>query len=515
MIRLVYNNKSFRIIDKFSIKLSSTEVTFNSFRIDFTGYTIADIPYKFQEIKIIEDDNILFTGFVDSIKLSKMEMKNEYRELIITLLSPLKLATKRTISLIGTYTLSSAITRILQPLINDGFTIKDIFITDGQITTNFLLETIENCMNTICLKRNIFWYINENKEIFVYSIDYLFGLPAKKVINENVEEQGLLQLQPEIQNVDYANAINFKNVRLIYPQLTNSFHQTTGYPIVAYNKQIKNGDAIYFSNPIIVDEEQLRKVVEEGNFPTQEPYYDCLNIVVTLSGGSTRQYRIGLDETQGSANYDKFVTIGNITFSDDETEGEIILIRDTFFPNLITGFKWNYNSSARITYFRTLTGLRYTTMRFMYSAEIEKLKGIISKTGQIEKTIDYEEKWTTTTQLIEYARSLIVQNSNVVNQIELEYDVNQNLKLGDIVTINAPSFFINGNYAVKSIQYTYNNELKQIWKITLKNADMLSTFIDLFRPSETQAQSDALNSVILSEFVEEQINEVHEIEEVE
>lgn len=514
MIRLVYNNKSYKIIGNFSTKSSSTEVTFNNIKIDFTGHTIADIPYKFQEIEIIEDGNILFTGFVDSIKLGEMKMKNEHRELILTLLSPLKLATKRTVSLIGTNTLSNAITRILQPLLNDGFTIKEMAITDGQITTNFLLETIENCMNTIGLKRNVFWFINEKKEIFIYSIDYLFGLPVKKVIDENIKEKGLLRLQPEIQNVDYANVINFKNVRLIYPQLTNSYHQTTGYPIITYNKQIKNGDMIYFNNPIIVDEEQLRKVVEEGDFPSQEAYYDCFNIIISLNGGGTKQYRIGLDEIQGSANYGRFITTGSITFSDDESEGEIILIRDTFFSNLIIGFRWNYNSDARITYLRTLTGLRYTTMRYMYSAEIDKLKGITSRTGQIEKTVNYAEKWTTTTQLIDYARSLIIQNSNVVNQVEIEYDTNQNLRLGDIISINAPSFYTNGNFAVKEIQYLYNNELEQIWKITLKNADMLSTFIDLFRPTETQVQSDALNTTILSEFVEEQINEVHEVEEV-
>ena len=518
MIRAYWNEKYFKILSKFSTKLSSTEVTFNDLVIDFTGKSILDIPYKYQEIQIIKTDDteeVMFTGFVDTIKLSEMKMKNENRELTITLLSPLKLSTKRTVTLTGTNPLSNAINQVLKPLINDGFIIKEFNITDGQITTNFLLETIENCMNIICLKRNIFWYINEKKEIYINSIAYLFGLQTKKIINEDVKEEGLLRLQPTIKNVDYANIINIKNVRLIYPQLTNTYHQTEGYPIVTYNKQIKQGDMVYFNNPIIVDEKQLRDVVEEGNFPVQESYYDCLNMIISLSGGSIKQYRIGIDEIQGSNTYGQFVTTGSITFSDDETEGEVVLIRDSFFSNLIVGFRWTYASNATITYFRTLTGLRYTTMKFMYSAEINKLKGKISQTGQIEKTIDYAEKWTTVTQLTDYARSLIVQNSNEVNEIELEYDVDQNLKLGDIVEINAPSFFINGKFAVKNIQYTYNNELKQHWKFILKNADMLSTFIDLFRPVETQVQSDALDNFVLSEFSEERIYETHTIEEVE
>ena len=94
------------------------------------------------------------------------------------------------------------------------------------------------------------------------------------------------------------------------------------------------------------------------------------------------------------------------------------------------------------------TALRYTTMRFMYSAEIEKLKSVISESGQIEKTVDYNDKWTTLPQLISYARSLITQNSNTINQVTLEYDQNPNLELGNIITINKPEFYIQGKFTV-------------------------------------------------------------------
>jgi len=518
-MKVKYNNKYFKILNNFGYKNSNNEVTFNDITIDFTGCKIADIPYKFQEIKIIEEianeeDKVLFTGFLDSVRFSQMKDKNENKELILTLLSPLKLATKRYVSLIGTYKLKYAIQRVIQPLLNDGFVLKELNIPEGQITTNFLLETIENCMNSISNQRNIFWYINENKEIFINSIDYLFALPVKKSINQDEIENGLLKIQPSIENIDYANIINFKNIRLIYPQLNNSFHLQDGYPVVTIGKQIKYGDIINFDNPIIVDENQLRNIVEEGNFPEQEPMYDCLNMVIQLSGGTSKTYRISLDETQGSVNYNKYITQGSITYNNDEEEGEIVLQRDNFFQNLITGFKWNVDSNATITYFRTLTALRYTTMRFMYSPEINKLKGIISNSGQIEKTIDYAEKWTSLTKLIDYARSLIVQNSNIINQVELEYDVNPNVNIGDIISINEPDFFIKGDFAVKDISYKYYNNLKQIWKLTLKNADILTTFIDLFRPQETQVQDDILNTIILSEFVEEKINETHTIVKV-
>ena len=72
------------------------------------------------------------------------EMKNsaevEGRELTLTLLSPLKMATIRTVTIIGTMDVGTAINRILEPLINDGFTIKEINIVDGQITIAVILH---------------------------------------------------------------------------------------------------------------------------------------------------------------------------------------------------------------------------------------------------------------------------------------------------------------------------------------------------------------------------------------
>lgn len=156
--------------------------------------------------------------------------------------------------------------------------------------------------------------------------------------------------------------------------------------------------------------------------------------------------------------------------------------------------------------------LKYTMMRFIYSAEIDNLKGIISQSGQIEKTVDYNEKWISLPQLISYARSLMTQNSNTINQVSLEYDINPGLKIGDIVEIDEPNFYIQGKFAVKDINYSFINENEQNWQITVKSTDLISTYIDMFRPDEQEENEDNINTVILSEFVEEKINETHNIE---
>ena len=512
-IRLVYNNKAFKILNEYGFKSSNNEVTFNDITVDFTGCSIADIPYKYQEIKIMEADTeeeilngkVTFTGYLDSIDLSEMKLREEEREITLTLLSPLKMATKRNVTLIGTNTINTAIRRVLQPLIDDGFIIREMNVPDGQITTNFVLDTVENCMNNIGAKRNIFWHINERKEIFINSIDYMFGISAVKTISYKSKEEGLLKIQPKIENIDYANVINFKNVRLIYSSRDDN------YPLMKLGRIIKKGDIVYFDNPVIVDEEYLRNYIKEekkddGNTGA------AFCIYLEMSGDINKVYDICIPLINSDSNYNEYITEGNITYSDSNgEEGEIVLQRDNFFKNMIIGFKWNLETTELVEAFSD-TALRYTTMRFMYSSEINKLKGIISNSGQIEKIVDYNNVWISLPQLINYARSLMTQNSNVVNQVELEYDIDTGLNIGDIVEIDEPDFYIQGKFAVKDIKYTFSDYNNSNWKITLKNTDLISTYIDIFRPKENEESENTIDTVILSEFVEESINETHSID---
>lgn len=510
--RLIYNKKSFKILNDYSIKSSNSDVSFSDIVIDFTGCSLIDIPFKYQEITIREamseeeifDGKVIFTGFLDDVNLSEMKNKDEDRSLTLTLLSPLAMATKRYVSLIGTYQKATAIKRILQPLTDDGFKIAELNIEDGQITTNFALDTVENCMNDICHKLNIFWYIDENKNIYVNNIDYLLQLIPKLNISSEGNINGIYRIQPKIENIDYANVINFKNVRLFYEAQTSLYQEqyNLDYPLLNLPKIVKKGDTVQFLNPIVIDEETLRRIYDEEK-NTEKGYADTLFI---MAGPKT--FSCGIDPLT-----DNFSISNNISFNDDEgEEQELVLQRDSFFKNLITGFKYTGEENLEIEQISSKTALRYTTLRFMYSNEINNLKGIISKTGIIEKTLDYQEKWTTTSELIEYARNLMVENSKTINQVELSSDVDLKIKVGDLVYINEPDFYIEGRFAVKEIEHKCKNEIDQDWKIILKNSDLNSSYIDLFRTTQVQEESSKLDTIMISEYVEEKINESHTLE---
>ena len=250
----------------------------------------------------------------------------------------------------------------------------------------------------------------------------------------------------------------------------------------------------------MIDESTLRMRQEAGELENTE--LATLDMII-----NNESFYFKIDESNN------FIDSGNIGFSDNSGEEKtVVLQRDSFFSNLITGFKWNGDDNVSITSIYSATALRYTTMRFMYSAEINKMKGVISKSGIVEKTVNYNEKWTTVTQLIDYARSLMTNNTNTINQITLQYDVNQNLKIGDIVEIDEPDFYIQGRFAVKEITYHFYAQNHQEWNIIVKNADLNSTFIDLFRPTQKQESQENIDTVILSEFVEENIYERHTVD---
>ena len=186
MTKLMYGNTELKVLDGYDVAKSSQEVTFNSIVCDFTGYTQEDLPDKYQEVKLVENGNILFFGYVDDYSFKEMRETDIDTEIEITLLSPMKLATLRTVILSGTYKLNDLILEILQPLIDDGYEIEEMEISNRTVTVNYPLNTIEYCMNNLSNKFNFWWFIDEYKKIHVKDISLMLSKKPNYIYdNEN------------------------------------------------------------------------------------------------------------------------------------------------------------------------------------------------------------------------------------------------------------------------------------------------------------------------------------------
>ena len=92
-------------------------------------------------------------------------------------------------------------------------------------------------------------------------------------------------------------------------------------------------------------------------------------------------------------------------------------------------------------------------------------------------------------------------------QVELKTDEDV-FKVGDTIKIN--KMIVNGVYVVTDIQIDCsNNDLEYI--VTCKNANMLSSFIDIFRSEDTQETNDKTYHLYLTHYNQEEFAESHEV----
>ena len=138
------------------------------------------------------------------------------------------------------------------------------------------------------------------------------------------------------------------------------------------------------------------------------------------------------------------------------------------------------------------------------------MKGIISDTGIVEKTIDLKEQWHTYNEMLEIAKSYLKINRTKVDKVTLGVDKDYNLSPGDLIRINKPNFYINDDYIITDITESidFNEEIE--YNISVRNANYFDNFIDLFRKTETQEIEEKTYVLTTAQYEESNIYEEHE-----
>ena len=505
MIRLKISNSYYKIIDGYTINESSREVKFSNIKIDFTNKTILDLPRKYQEVQVVDIDQnnnieIIFTGYINNFVLPKMKNKNEYRELEIELLTPLSMATIRTADAVGTYDLKTLIREIIRPLIYDGFVLKSLNVGENQITVNFLNETIESSLNKLSNKYNLWWYIDENKNIYVNEINYLMSLNPKMIYDDDNKINGLIDLVPSIDATYYCNVVNFTNLRLYVHSLDDRDMSEGYYPLFP-NNFIKNGDEIVFNQPFDISEKAAYMMGEDNYFRTKNVFY----LFGKKNNSNTESLLIDLRYLEGNFMYDD-----NVTFSDSYSEeSEWVLVRDSFFKNLIVGLKYNGNDSIEVVSVSSYTSLVWANVKIQNQAEINKSKNIVSNTGIVERKIDMNEQWKTYKELIKIADSYIKTDPSKVDTVKIKVDEKIDLSIGDTIKIDKEDFLINDLYIVTDKTSVLDGNYKN-WEYTLKNTNILDNYVDMFRAKEQEITEKTIN-LVTSDYIEEEIIEKYEV----
>lgn len=498
-----YNNKSYKLIDSIEINKSSREVTYSDLTLDFSNCSIEDLPVSQQEVKIYDvDNNLKFTGFVSEYKLPELtNVKTSTKHLGLSLFTPRQMTTKRTVTIIGTYTLEQAIRLAIDNLYVDGFILKEINVPDTMVTVKLISRTIEEVLNYFSNKYSLWWDIDELKEITINSIEYQFNKPIKKSININNYKdkiKGLLSISPSIQNSDYANIINVKNARIFYTNIKSGLNVT-----------LSQNDRLDFDNPIDISYETARRVTSE--LTSQGGISVITNLQIVYNNDQfasiVSAFNTSSEQLKNGVNYKD---IGK----DDTTNQKFVLTMDSTFKNLATSVTYKGEGTVTIKEIRSETSLRYANMKLINWNDIKKMKGITTPSGQIEKVLDVEEGWFTVKELIDYIRSTFVINNKATNQINISYKKENDIKIGDRINIDLPEYFTQGEFVVTAISESKDWCNPFIYNVELRNTNLLENYIDLFRSSsdieEQESQTEMEYVVEYSE--DETIKEIHEIE---
>ena len=522
MVRLKILNSYYKVADRYNISESSREVKFSNLKIEFTDKTIADLPLKYQEVQLVDVDNnynineIIYTGYVNNFILPNMKNKHEYRELEIDLLSPLAMATVRTADAVGTYNLQPLVRELIQPLISDGFVLKEMNVGNNQITVNFLSETIESALNKLSNKFNFWWYIDKNKNIYINSIDYLIAKTSKLVYDEENEIRGLIDVIPSIDATDYCNVVDFTNLRLFTEsnfERFEDFSQDIGETIVTYNEYnplvkidyINIGDEIEFDIPFDIS------VANFKNNKNKKTYTDDAIFYIKCSYYENGTYYKSASITIEN---DNLILSNNISIDDGYSDSnEWVLVRDAFFKNLIVGLKYNGDKNLTVNKISAINGVMWSKIKVINNDEVYKNKGITSNTGIVEKQINMNEQWKTHDEILEIANSYIKTNDSRVEQVKLNMDEDNQLNIGDTIKINKPFFLINDTYIITDKNVIFQDDYTT-WNYTLKNTNILENYVDLFRAPEREEYQDKQFNLITSNYSEDSISEVYEVVEL-
>lgn len=512
-IKSVANNEAVElgILNTYEIEKSSQEVSFSDIDCDFTEFTAEDLPEKYQEVQIIDDETneIKYFGYVDQYSFKEMRETDKFTEISFTLLSPMKLATLRTFIAIGSYNLEDLIRNIiLKPLINDGFTIEKLSVPNKTISANYLSKTIEYGLNTLSNQYNLWWFIDENKKIYIQTIDQLLSKDADYIYDDSHKINGLQYLRPTVASDNYANVINFSNVRVYeYSVLDFNEQDEMYYQVVPLISEqiagLTKGQQLLFRHPVDLNKQNILKA---GRSYEPRPEYIGLQVEGKYSDNTTFEFYINYYIVETNT----WLTSSNVGFVGDEnTDKEFLLIRDNFFSNLITGFEYNGSKTiSKITTIETHSALAWEVFKFYNDKAINEKKGIINNTGIVEMTVDMNEQWKTVQELQDIGVTFMNNNSlKLDGEIELKLDKDV-FKVGDILGINKMLF--NGKYIVTSVHESFfNNVIEYI--VTCKNANIINNYIDLFRNNLTEEDETKTYEINVSHYSGEGIKETFEV----
>lgn len=490
MIVARFGGEDFLLLNRPDIRNSSRQTSFSNIVMDFEGKTSADLPIKYQEVKIVDKgvspEKILSLGFVNDIVLPTFNSVDQPVFVELELLSPQTYLAKRTVEKqILNKSVKVGVEMILAEIVSkDGFVIvENTLQTTTRFSEVYVGMTVEKVMNELSRRFKFIYFVDELKNIHLKSIGSITtGTP---VIDITAPQTPFLKsVKPKIQAVDYANKLTMTNFLLISSAVPS---------IHIFQEAATTGEMYRFIKPFSISTNVA------GRLPNNSWIF---RVVVRKADLSTVTYTL----TSDGENVIYPANIGILGIADLDPTVEILLETSQDNPLTIIGFKYRGPNGSFDELFSASCLIPYSAT-YLDPIEINKNKGLLNTSGIVEKTMQMYGKYFTIEELSEYAKSLLSQNNRQSNIVELEFkgeieDVDfialkNKLKLTNKININLPMFFIEqGEFVIVDVSSKINQSLDTI-KVELRTSNLNENYIDIFRKEDEQMDENDLTNKLL------------------
>lgn len=489
---LRFNGIDYKITSIPKIKTRTKSASISNVEIDFQGGSLAELPVKLQEVKVINNpklnETVELIAYVDDLNAPEYDTGNENTLLKLKLLPTRIQANLRTVTKkYESESLNTLVEDVVSPLIADGFTIEfNDLPSDVTVTTTLIKKTVEKSLNELSKTYDFVWHIDDFKKIYFRDSKTLFNQEINTSWNEQVGAKYLDKIKPIIKTNDYANFINLKNALVISNEnVLNTF--TTG-----------NGKRYKLEKPIWLSSLAIQK--KYGN------NIDRSNIlIITLDGVD---YTI--DYTGGVFVKDS----GLINYNLNSTTLDIGLIYNENDPELLTEIvvAKSFVSDVFISV-QSQLALKTELYQFYDPNQINQTKVLTNTSGIVEKTISLNKRRFGQRELFSIARGNIVQANNETNVIKasLKHESSDsdyinyvnNINLFSRFVINLPKVLSVGDFVVTSIEKIETQEMLEV-KLILENKNFNETYLDIYRKVEIEEDKRQIDESIVSILVKDE-----------
>lgn len=476
------------------INENMTQFKVSNFTVIYDDFLDYELPFAWQEIQLVEDEEINYIFYFKSLTAPKFKTNNETIKLKLSLYSTRDLLAHRNRTVETSGPLNDVIEEIIgDVLTSDGYTIVTNTVDTFDVQATYIKQSIETILNDLGNTYEFVWYCDGLKNIYLQSISSLKNATPDLTIDDTAYDNYGYQIQPSITTTDYNNIVELKNVMV----LTELSYTEPKENALAQSYGADPDETILFNYKVWSSLTSVQKVSPSGLDTVDILTFEIYNDDFT----GFLYYKWTWNEADGFVMDDK---IGLLGIDDDDPDKLFLLVRDNDNQNVIIGYKY-VGDIYRFTRVGSDNALLPYSFTYYDAEEIESIQPYTNTSGRLEKSIDLYNKYLSYDEMTAMAKGNLSKTNSTTDEVIITMEVKDKtedypeIKLADTIYVNVGgkvgSLIGSNSFVVTDMKMT-ETTVRKTYVITCKNINYNQTYIDLYRSVKIQDNEEQLKNAV-------------------